>query len=185
MPRFAPGQTLLIDADDTLWENNIYFERAIAAFISFLDHHEYTPHEVRQTLNGVERETILAHGYYFKEVLNPKLDIILLKFPEARRKMMRSKAYDLIFPAPLPRSKIDDLNSFISNSADLLKDPTNESKSTIEKCNRQLADITRDLPATQRREMRKKVSCTIFKLTQIKLEDIENSTTTSDQRLNC
>nr|MBW4039361.1 haloacid dehalogenase [Acidobacteriota bacterium] len=31
-------QTLFIDADDTLWENNIYFERAIAAFISFLDH---------------------------------------------------------------------------------------------------------------------------------------------------
>lgn len=63
MPRFAAGQTLLIDADDTLWENNIYFERAIAAFISFLDHHEYSPAEVRQTLNTVERETILAHGY--------------------------------------------------------------------------------------------------------------------------
>ena len=63
MPRFAPGQTLLIDADDTLWENNIYFERAIAAFISYLNHHEYTPAQVRQTLNGVERETILAHGY--------------------------------------------------------------------------------------------------------------------------
>ena len=42
MPRFPAGQTLLIDADDTLWENNIYFERAIAAFISFLDHHEYS-----------------------------------------------------------------------------------------------------------------------------------------------
>ena len=27
---------LLIDADDTLWENNIYFERAIHAFIEFL-----------------------------------------------------------------------------------------------------------------------------------------------------
>lgn len=54
---------MLIDADDTLWENNIYFERAIAAFISFLDHQEYTPVQVRQTLNGVERETILAHGY--------------------------------------------------------------------------------------------------------------------------
>ena len=26
-------QTLMIDADDTLWENNIYFERAIAGFI--------------------------------------------------------------------------------------------------------------------------------------------------------
>ncbi len=63
MPRFPAGQTLLIDADDTLWENNIYFERAIAAFISFLDHHEYTAADVRETLYGVERETILTHGY--------------------------------------------------------------------------------------------------------------------------
>jgi len=63
MPRFPAGQTLLIDADDTLWENNVYFERAIAAFISYLDHHTYTPAEVRETLNAVERETILAHGY--------------------------------------------------------------------------------------------------------------------------
>jgi putative hydrolase of the HAD superfamily len=63
MPQFPPGQTLLIDADDTLWENNVYFERAIAAFISYLNHHEYSPAEVRQTLNAVERETILSHGY--------------------------------------------------------------------------------------------------------------------------
>ncbi|MGA3160621.1 MAG: HAD family hydrolase [Terracidiphilus sp.] len=63
MPQCAPGQTLLIDADDTLWENNVYYERAIAAFISYLNHHEYTPAEVRQALNIVERETILTHGY--------------------------------------------------------------------------------------------------------------------------
>jgi len=63
MPKFAPGQTLLIDADDTLWENNVYFERAIAAFISYLNHHEYSPAEVRQALNAQERETILARGY--------------------------------------------------------------------------------------------------------------------------
>jgi putative hydrolase of the HAD superfamily len=63
MPQFPPGQTLLIDADDTLWENNVYFERVIAAFISYLNHHEYTPAEVRQALNTAERETILAHGY--------------------------------------------------------------------------------------------------------------------------
>jgi len=53
MPQFPSGQTLLIDADDTLWENNIYF----------LNHHEYSPAEVREALNAVERETILAHGY--------------------------------------------------------------------------------------------------------------------------
>jgi len=63
MPQSPPGQTLLVDADDTLWENNIYFERAIAAFISYLNHHEYSPEEVRTALNAVERETILAHGY--------------------------------------------------------------------------------------------------------------------------
>ncbi|MGA8730248.1 MAG: HAD family hydrolase [Terracidiphilus sp.] len=63
MPKFPPGQTLLIDADDTLWENNVYFERAIAAFIGYLNHHAYSPAEVRKTLNAVERETILDHGY--------------------------------------------------------------------------------------------------------------------------
>ena len=63
MPQFPPGQTLLIDADDTLLENNIYFERAIASFISYLNHHAYSPAEVRNTLNEVERENILAHGY--------------------------------------------------------------------------------------------------------------------------
>jgi putative hydrolase of the HAD superfamily len=57
------SQTLLIDADDTLWENNIYFERAIADFISFLNHRERTPAEVRGILNDVERECIITHGY--------------------------------------------------------------------------------------------------------------------------
>ena len=56
-------QTLLIDADDTLWENNIYFERAIARFISFLNHHEFSPEQVRGVLNDVERECIVKHGY--------------------------------------------------------------------------------------------------------------------------
>jgi putative hydrolase of the HAD superfamily len=56
-------QTLLIDADDTLWENNIYFERAIARFISFLNHHEFSPEQVREVLNDVERECIVTHGY--------------------------------------------------------------------------------------------------------------------------
>jgi putative hydrolase of the HAD superfamily len=57
------AQTLLIDADDTLWENNIYFERAIARFVSFLNHHEYSPEQVREVLNDVERECIVKHGY--------------------------------------------------------------------------------------------------------------------------
>jgi putative hydrolase of the HAD superfamily len=61
--RLSPGQNLLIDADDTLWENNVYFERAIANFISFLNHHEYTPDQVREVLYEVERDNIRQHGY--------------------------------------------------------------------------------------------------------------------------
>ena len=56
-------QTLLIDADDTLWENNIYFERAIASFISYLDHQVHTPAEVREHLNRCEHRTIAERGY--------------------------------------------------------------------------------------------------------------------------
>ena len=56
-------QTLMIDADDTLWENNIYFERAIAEFISFLNHSHFTAAQVRQKLNEVEHQNVLKIGY--------------------------------------------------------------------------------------------------------------------------
>lgn len=49
-------QHLLIDADDTLWENNIYFERAIHDFLLFLNHSSLRPAEVRAVLNEIERE---------------------------------------------------------------------------------------------------------------------------------
>ena len=64
--RLSSGQTLLFDADDTLWENNIYFERAITSFVSYLDHRVYTPEEVRGHLNRVEHATIATHGYGLK-----------------------------------------------------------------------------------------------------------------------
>ena len=56
-------QALLIDADDTLWENNIYFEQAIADFMLFLNHEQMTHEEVRLVINEVERETIVERGY--------------------------------------------------------------------------------------------------------------------------
>ena len=52
-------QHLLIDGDDTLWENNIYFERAIEAFINFLDHSSLKPEEVRAVLDEIE----MTQGY--------------------------------------------------------------------------------------------------------------------------
>lgn len=57
------SQVLFIDADDTLWENNIYFERVIARFIADLGHSRLTPKQVRAHLNVVERQGILEYGY--------------------------------------------------------------------------------------------------------------------------
>ena len=54
---------LLIDADDTLWENNIYFERAFDAFCDFLDHAALTPAQVRDVLNEFELINAKIHGY--------------------------------------------------------------------------------------------------------------------------
>ena len=63
LTRYPDPQALLIDADDTLWENNIYFEQAIGDFMSFLNHQEMSREEVRLVINEVERETILERGY--------------------------------------------------------------------------------------------------------------------------
>jgi putative hydrolase of the HAD superfamily len=55
--------TLLIDADDTLWENNIFFEKTIDDFITQLEHLGYTREYIRHILNETERRNIRQHGY--------------------------------------------------------------------------------------------------------------------------
>jgi len=74
LERRGVAQTLLFDADDTLWENNIYFERAIAAFISYLDHRVHSDEEVREHLNACERVTIAKHGYGLKSFRRSLID---------------------------------------------------------------------------------------------------------------
>ena len=56
-------QNLIIDADDTLWENNIYFERAFEDFVGFLDHSSLTGPEVRAVLDEIELANAKVHGY--------------------------------------------------------------------------------------------------------------------------
>ena len=56
-------QHLVIDGDDTLWENNIFFEDAAEAFIDFLDHSSLDRDQVRAALDEVERLNISNHGY--------------------------------------------------------------------------------------------------------------------------
>ena len=54
---------LIFDADDTLWENNVYFERAIAEFLNFLDHTTLDAGQVRATLDEIEHANAAVHGY--------------------------------------------------------------------------------------------------------------------------
>src|SRR6266849_6106374 len=56
-------QHLLIDADDTLWENNIYFEDAFDQFVDFLDHSSMNSTEIRTILDEIEMTNIKIHGY--------------------------------------------------------------------------------------------------------------------------
>jgi putative hydrolase of the HAD superfamily len=56
-------QHLIIDADDTLWENNIYFERAFDDFCDFLAHSSMPPADVRAVLDEIETVNNKIHGY--------------------------------------------------------------------------------------------------------------------------
>lgn len=55
--------SLLIDADDTLWENNIYFEAAFEEFVDFLEHSRMSAEEVRGILDEIELANNKVHGY--------------------------------------------------------------------------------------------------------------------------
>lgn len=54
---------LIFDGDDTLWENNFLFERAIEAFIDHLAHPTMSRAEVRAALDEIELFNTRAHGY--------------------------------------------------------------------------------------------------------------------------
>lgn len=57
------NQCLLIDGDDTLWENNVYFERAIEEFIDLVIHEHLTRTGIRRILDQIELANCRLHGY--------------------------------------------------------------------------------------------------------------------------
>ena len=55
--------TLFVDADDTLWENNIFYEECIANFANLMAAQGFDREETEHTLDTVERERIPLTGY--------------------------------------------------------------------------------------------------------------------------
>ena len=59
----AARQVLLIDADDTLWETNLRFERTLEAFCEIVSELGHKPAEVRACVDRAERLRIRQSGY--------------------------------------------------------------------------------------------------------------------------
>ena len=54
--------TLLFDADDTLWDNNIHFERAIEAWLGVVVNGAWTPEAARAELDRIEEASFTTGG---------------------------------------------------------------------------------------------------------------------------
>jgi putative hydrolase of the HAD superfamily len=63
MTPITERQHLIFDADDTLWENNIYFEQAFDEFCEYLNHSSLTAVEIRTILDEIEIANAKIHGY--------------------------------------------------------------------------------------------------------------------------
>ena len=61
--RKAVPQHLIFDADDTLWENNIYFEAAFDRFCDYLSHSSLELQQIRAVLDEIEAANAKVHGY--------------------------------------------------------------------------------------------------------------------------
>lgn len=57
------AQTLVFDADDTLWENNVYFERVVDDYLAWIAHPTLDRATVRGVLDDIERANTATHGY--------------------------------------------------------------------------------------------------------------------------
>jgi putative hydrolase of the HAD superfamily len=58
-----PRQHLMFDADDTLWENNIYFDNAFDQFCAYLAHSSMAPLQIRAVLDEIETANAKVNGY--------------------------------------------------------------------------------------------------------------------------
>jgi putative hydrolase of the HAD superfamily len=67
-------QILIFDADDTLWENNVIFERVVDDFVDWLAHPSLESADIRQILAEIEEANIVTHGYGSKVFLRSLAD---------------------------------------------------------------------------------------------------------------
>jgi putative hydrolase of the HAD superfamily len=83
---------LIFDADDTLWENNILFERALDDFVDWLVRPSLNGERIRTVFRELEAANLVAHGYGSRVFLRTLADCFqqLMRRPvnEAERRQL-------------------------------------------------------------------------------------------------
>jgi len=55
--------TIIFDADDTLWVNNIYFVEATEAFLDLFERNGFDRDKIHQAFLATEKQVVQEHGY--------------------------------------------------------------------------------------------------------------------------
>ena len=82
--------TLLIDADDTLWENNIFYETCVADFVALMVEQGFGAREAERTMDAVEKERIPVVGYAPEEFAR-SLVVTYKRLCQRHRQRVRGK----------------------------------------------------------------------------------------------
>jgi putative hydrolase of the HAD superfamily len=92
-------QTLIFDADDTLWENNVIFERVVGDFVDWLAHPSLEPTAIRAMLAEIEEANIVAHGYGSQVFLRSLADCFahLTQRPMSAAEQARMRGFTAAF----------------------------------------------------------------------------------------
>jgi putative hydrolase of the HAD superfamily len=88
--------TLIVDADDTLWENNIYYEQCIAAFTELMVDQGYGQEETTRTVEAVERQRIPQVGYAPEEFAR-SLVIVYQRLCESHGQPIKDEVSDAVW----------------------------------------------------------------------------------------
>jgi putative hydrolase of the HAD superfamily len=59
----AARRSLIFDADDTLWENNVLFEKVVEEYLDWLAHPTLSRTEIRAVLDDIEAANAKNNGY--------------------------------------------------------------------------------------------------------------------------
>jgi putative hydrolase of the HAD superfamily len=101
MPDAPVRMTLLFDADDTLWDNNVHFERAIESWLDVVVNDGWPPEAARAELDRIEEANFTSGGVgttAFGVHLRLAAEAIV---PPARRESALSRIEQIVAAMPI------------------------------------------------------------------------------------